>query len=59
MEKKRREDDDRSKPEDKRRDRFAKAIAKAEFGRFYWDETRNGEVEDSARRFADCQRKKR
>ena len=38
------------KEEARRRERFAKAIARAEFGRHYWDEKKNAELKQGARR---------
>jgi hypothetical protein len=50
-----REKDDRSpsrlgrQATDERRAKFAREIARAEFGRFYWDERQAGEMRRAAR----------
>ena len=38
------DDQQQTSSDDKRRERFARAIARSEFGRFYWDERREAEL---------------
>ncbi len=37
-------------PDDKRREQFARAIARSEFGRFYWDDRRETELKAARKR---------